>query len=330
MNMTDIHDRPWAPYAPASVVIPVLRRLRGPDVPQKLSREFLYELGVSRHNANLVMGTIEFLGLIDEDGTATFQLQCVQEAMIDEYPGVLAGMIREAYGRVFEVVDPATASTAAITDAFACCRPAAQASRMGCLFRALAQEADLIDGDPHDIQATTSSRKPATIGAAESQVVAHDSWLLRRPAACRGADVSVEARQPLGHFRSDAGRGLSVSKGGRQWLMIHSTAFSPSCRDQAPGLYIGRSLLSFLTGIEDRRMRAEIELARRDGWPILSQSAAPGGYRLAVSYEDALPLLDSYTRRALSLLQTRSQLRFHMARHLHPVQLPLMGGDNNG
>ena len=54
-------------------------------------------------------------------------------------------------------------------------------------------------------------------------------------------------------------------------------------QDQGPCVYISRSLLSHITGIEDRRMRAEIELARRDGWPILSQSAAPGGYRLAVS-----------------------------------------------
>ena len=100
-------------------------------------------------------------------------------------------------------------------------------------------------------------------------------------------------------------------------------------QDQGPGVYISRSLLSHITGIKDRRMRSAIESARRDGWPILSRSVAPGGYRLAVSHEDAQPLLDAYERRALHMLQTRSQLIFHMARHIHPVQMPLIGGDQH-
>ena len=49
-----------------------------------------------------------------------------------------------------------------------------------------------------------------------------------------------------------------------------------------PGRYIGRSLLSYLAGMEDRTMRSTIEWARRDGWPILSRPTAPaGGYRAA-------------------------------------------------
>ena len=102
--------------------------------------------------------------------------------------------------------------------------------------------------------------------------------------------------------------------------------------DQAPGVYISRSLLSHITGITDRKMRRAIEWARRDGWPILSRSASPGGYRLAVSFEDAQPLLDAYTRRAKAMLATHSRLTFHMAKRLHPRQatLPLIGGDENG
>ena len=103
-------------------------------------------------------------------------------------------------------------------------------------------------------------------------------------------------------------------------------------RDQPPGVYIGRSLLSHLTGISDRPMRAAIEWARRDGWPILSRSKAPGGYRLAVSYEDAQPLAEAYKQRAMSMLFTYSRLKRHMAKRLHPRQatLPLIGGDENG
>ena len=100
-------------------------------------------------------------------------------------------------------------------------------------------------------------------------------------------------------------------------------------RDQDPGVYIGRSLLSHITGIEDRKMRSVIEWARREGWPILSQSVAPGGYRLANSYEDAQPLVDAYTRRALHMLQTQARLKFHMDRHLHPRQMPLIGDDES-
>ena len=141
--MTDHHTGSWAPYAPPSTMLPVLRHLREQDVPQTLSHEYLRQLGINRQGAYRVMRALHFLGLIDDDRTTTGGLTMLQEASTDEYPEVLSRIVLASYRVLFEVIDPTTASTAALIDAFRLFKPASQASEMATLFRALAQEANL-------------------------------------------------------------------------------------------------------------------------------------------------------------------------------------------
>ena len=60
--MTDIHDRPWAPYAPASVVIPVLQELAGAGrTADSWAVNSWIELGVSHlQRESRMVGTIAF------------------------------------------------------------------------------------------------------------------------------------------------------------------------------------------------------------------------------------------------------------------------------
>jgi biotin operon repressor len=88
--------------------------------------------------------------------------------------------------------------------------------------------------------------------------------------------------------------------------------------------WMSRADLSLLTNVGDRQMRMAIEELRQHGYPVLNRTKAPGGYRLAVSVEDAAPLLGGYHRRAMTLLYTYSRLRVHMASRLHPRQMLLV------
>ena len=175
----------------------------------------------------------------------------------------------------------------------------------------------------------------------------NDYWRMPRVCDLRGCDTEYRPVRPWQRFCSEEHR--YTARGSLVRLDVSEAEIKADTEPddpkgrlfkrilhvleaQAPGRYIGRSLLSYLAGMEDRTMRSTIEWARRDGWPILSRPTAPGGYRLAVSYEDALPLADAYKRRAMSMLLTQARLNFHMGKRLHPTQatLPLIGGDENG
>ena len=174
-----------------------------------------------------------------------------------------------------------------------------------------------------------------------------NDWRLPRVCDLRGCDVEYSPARPWQRFCSDMHRYLARGR------LIRLDVTEPEVEAVTdpddpksrkfnrilsklealpPGQYIDRVLLSHVTGIDDRRMRSAIEWARRDGWPILSQSVAPGGYRLAVSHEDAAPLAEAYHRRAMSMLLTQARLKHHMGKRLHPIQatFSLNGGDENG
>lgn len=74
----------------------------------------------------------------------------------------------------------------------------------------------------------------------------------------------------------------------------------------------------------DRRLRQAVEDARRQGYPVLSRSSAPGGYRLAASMEEVEAFLHELDSRIESLAVTRAQLLKNAVRHLHLRQLELL------
>ena len=111
-------EQTFAPYAPAKAVLGVVERFRDRGLPEPLTTGALEQVGVPASMAPRTMQALRFLGLVDEGGNRLEGFEQLRRAKTDEYPGVLAEMVRAAYLPVFTIVDPATDSDTAIADAF--------------------------------------------------------------------------------------------------------------------------------------------------------------------------------------------------------------------
>jgi hypothetical protein len=86
---------------------------------------------------------MRFLGLLHKDGEPTLTLRSIHTSTEEEYKGILSGAIREAYGDVFAVVDPAEDSQERILNIFRRYTPASQRSRMVSFFLGMCREAGI-------------------------------------------------------------------------------------------------------------------------------------------------------------------------------------------
>jgi hypothetical protein len=86
---------------------------------------------------------MRFLGLITKDGDPTPTLRSIHTSTDEEYKGILSGAIREAYGDVFAVVDPAEDSQERILNIFRRYTPASQRNRMVMFFLGMCREAGI-------------------------------------------------------------------------------------------------------------------------------------------------------------------------------------------
>jgi hypothetical protein len=137
-------EKSIAPYAPIRNVLDVLHRLRDRGIPNPLTPETIQSIGVPDGNAHRTVQTFKLLGLVDEAGSPTESASRLRQASTDEYPAVLAEVVRAAYQEVFELVDPAQDTDVAIADAFRRFEPAGQRYRMVPLFMGLSAEAGII------------------------------------------------------------------------------------------------------------------------------------------------------------------------------------------
>lgn len=131
----------FAPYAPPSAVLNVIRHYRSRDVPEKVTITNLQQIGVTEALANRTMTALRFLDLIRDDETTTDQFRALRFASDDEYQQVLGGILDAAYKNVLDHVDLETADDKALNNAFIPFSPGGQRARMITLFLALAQEA---------------------------------------------------------------------------------------------------------------------------------------------------------------------------------------------
>lgn len=136
-----------APYAPTGSVLSVIRRYREHGAPKTVDLTEITRVGVSEGNAPRTLASLKFLGLLDKDKPSeSFSL--LNRATTEEYPNVLADIVRSAYSDIFAILDPAKASEIQITDAFRGYEPAKQRSRMVQLFVGLCQESGIMKGKP--------------------------------------------------------------------------------------------------------------------------------------------------------------------------------------
>lgn len=149
-----------APYAPKDNVLVVIRRIRdGGRLPDPLTTEGLTHVGIPEGNTTRTMQAIKFLNLIGDDGERLPAFESLRLASTQEYPRVLADILRAAYHEVFTLLEPATASNVEFVDAFKAYTPDAQRSRMVTLFVGLCREAELIEGGPVETRSRPTRSK---------------------------------------------------------------------------------------------------------------------------------------------------------------------------
>ena len=134
-------DTKFAPYAPPSSVLSIIRHYRSKDVPEKVTVTNLMQIGVTEALANRTMAALRFLGLIREDDTTTDEFRSLRYANDDQYQEVLGGILNAAYKDVLDHINLESADDRALNNAFIPYSPGGQRSRMITLFLALAMEA---------------------------------------------------------------------------------------------------------------------------------------------------------------------------------------------
>jgi hypothetical protein len=137
-----------APYAPIGSVLSVVRRYREHGAPKTIDLTEITRVGVSEGNASRTLVAMKFLGLVEKDGKLSDKFTLLNKATTDEYPNVLADIVRGGYSDIFTILNPSNATEIQITDAFRGYEPGKQRSRMVQLFIGLCQEAKIMEGKP--------------------------------------------------------------------------------------------------------------------------------------------------------------------------------------
>lgn len=161
-----------APYAPLAPLIGLIRRRREKTLPEVLNAEKLAQMSISEGNISRILQALRFLNLIDEEGRQTELFTRIAHAKEQEYPDILAEIIKGAYHDVFTIIDdPNQATDIELNDAFRFYQPQSQRNRMIILFRGLCQEAGLIAGGPPE----TRKRKRSAIPSKPSPSLSNGS-----------------------------------------------------------------------------------------------------------------------------------------------------------
>lgn len=188
-------EESFAPYAPARAVLAVIERGRQRGLPDPLTPDTLATVGVQSTMTQPTHRALRFLQLIDEQGKHLEALERLRKANTAEYQETLGEIIRAAYIKVFEIVNPAEDGDIAIADAFRRFEPANQREKMIRLFRGLCEAAGLMQpttGTRHPSQ--SAARQPRSPGSRRTNPI-------QRTPATRGRDSSREGMQDNADFR---------------------------------------------------------------------------------------------------------------------------------
>jgi hypothetical protein len=130
------------PYAPPSNVTAILKRLRSRNLPDRIDIDYLRDAGIPEGSIHRTVFALRFLGLV-ADEQPTGALREMARSTDEEYQGILATLVRQAYQDVFAVIDPAEDSQDRILNVFRRFTPASQRSRMVNFFLGICREAGI-------------------------------------------------------------------------------------------------------------------------------------------------------------------------------------------
>lgn len=166
-------DKKYAPYPPAANLLTAIRTFRERGFTGRVTVEVLESIGVPEGNAYRVLAALKWLGLLNADGSTSEQMDAVRTAPTEQYPVLLEGLVRNAYGEIFQYCNPAVDDATRISDAFRTFSPPIQRPKMVTAFLALCKEAGIIGGEPPQSMLTNRLRRktqPVQRGRADRPV----------------------------------------------------------------------------------------------------------------------------------------------------------------
>lgn len=140
---TEDGERRFAPYAPGSTVLKIIRHFRNREVPDRLTPTMLMQLNVTENIVPRVLRALQFISLIDDTFDTTADFRRIPTADEKQYQQLLQGLLRTAYREIFQLVDVENAPRETLVKAFLPYAPASQRGRMVILFTELAREAGM-------------------------------------------------------------------------------------------------------------------------------------------------------------------------------------------
>ena len=158
MTITKALDDNFMPYAPSSSVIQVIKRYHERGLPEPLTVDVLQQVGIPASMFSPTFRSLLFLGLVDQAGMKTAKFENIRRSSSDDYPDILAAIIREAYADIFTIADPKEDELTAISDAFRRYDPANQRDKMVRLFIGLCEEAEIVQQGTHQTKPTRRPR----------------------------------------------------------------------------------------------------------------------------------------------------------------------------
>jgi hypothetical protein len=129
-------------------VLSIIDRFRDRGLTTPFDADVMVKAGVPESLANRTLVSLRDLGLVDDSGQPSEQLQELATARGDEYRQRLASILHDRYADIFAFVDPATDTMEQIQEAFRGYEPRGQRSRMVTLFLGLCQAAELAPETP--------------------------------------------------------------------------------------------------------------------------------------------------------------------------------------
>jgi hypothetical protein len=136
------------PYSPPTNAIAIIRKWRDAALPDQVNDDWLRKIGIKESLFDANRRALTFLGLIDEATNTTDVARRLAVAPSDQYAVVLEEIIRAAYGPIFAIADPQTATRTQVDDAFRGEKPESQRSRMVAFFLGMCAEAAMTLREP--------------------------------------------------------------------------------------------------------------------------------------------------------------------------------------
>lgn len=152
-----------APYAPGETVWGVMERYRSVGLTTPIDATVLQRAGVSDSLVPRTLAALRMLDLLDDEGNPTDQFSRLKNAPTPEYPERLAEWLRAVYQPVFQYVDPSSAPSSQVEDAFRGYEPSGQRGRMVTLFLSLCEKAGIVESPPSLRMARTPRPKNSRV-----------------------------------------------------------------------------------------------------------------------------------------------------------------------